>query len=90
LQSVAVVPILFYLNPYKKTDFQLQTSMKKNLHLHSREELVALVATLSQKLKKKTGDLTLARHRLSKAKQQIKRLEGIVSYQRGRIIELHS
>lgn len=64
--------------------------MKKKIHLNSHEELVALVGALSVKLKKRNEDLTLARHRLSKAKQQIKRLEGIVSYQRDRIIELHS
>jgi hypothetical protein len=64
-------------------------TMKKNLHLNSHEELVDLVAALSQKLKKRSEDLTLARLRLNKAKHQIKRLEGIVSYQRGRIIELH-
>ena len=64
--------------------------MKKNLHLNSHEELVHLAASLSQKLKKRNEELTMTRHRLSKAKQQIKRLEGIVTYQRGRIIELHS
>jgi len=64
--------------------------MKKKIHLNSHDELIAMVATLGQKLKKRNEDLTLARHRLSKAKQQIKRLEGIVSYQRERIIELHS
>jgi hypothetical protein len=64
--------------------------MKKNLHLNSHEELVDLVASLSQKLKKRNEDLTLARQRLNKARHQIKRLEGIVSYQRSRIIELHN
>jgi hypothetical protein len=63
--------------------------MKKKIHLNSHEELVGLAATLSQKLKKRNEELTLARHRLSKAKQKIRRLEGIVTYQRERIIELH-
>jgi hypothetical protein len=64
--------------------------MKKKVHLCSHQELVALVTALSEKLKKRNADLTLARHRLGKAKQQIKRLDGIVSYQRDRIIELHA
>ena len=64
--------------------------MKKKVHLNSHDDLVNHVAALSQKLKKRNEELTLARHRLAKAKQQIKRLEGIVTYQRGRIIELYS
>lgn len=64
--------------------------MKKKLADSSKEELVEMVAALHEKLKKKNEDITRTRHRLSKAKQKIRRLEGIVTYQRDRIIELHS
>ena len=64
--------------------------MNKKIRMSTHEELIDMVANLSEKLKKRNEDLTLARHRLSKAKIQIKRLEGIVTYQRERIIELHA
>jgi hypothetical protein len=92
LQSVANLSAFayFFAKHHPNPTTQLHHSMKKKLLLNSREELVELVVELSEKVKKRNEDLTLARHRLNKAKQQIKRLEGIVSYQRGRILELHS
>lgn len=54
------------------------------------EELIGIVNDLREKLKKKNQDLTRARERLSKARSRIQKLKGIVTYQRGRIIELHA
>ena len=64
--------------------------MKKKIQQSTHEELIDLVASLTERLKKRNEELTLARHRLSKAKVRIKHLEGIVTYQRDRIIELHA
>lgn len=52
------------------------------------EELTAENEELRKKLNKKTEDLSRARFRLRKAKAEIVRLKEIVSYQRGRIVEL--
>ena len=54
------------------------------------ENLTGLVIELQQRLKKKNEHLTMARHRLSNAKRNIKRLQGIVSYQRERILKLYN
>lgn len=56
----------------------------------SHEELIGIVNDLREKLKKKNHDLTRTRERLSKARSRIQKLKGIVSYQRARIIELHT
>ena len=53
------------------------------------ENLLELVDELQGKLKKKTSQLTAMRGRLSNAKRTIKRLQGIVSYQRDRILKLY-
>jgi len=55
----------------------------------TQEDLVQVNSELKQKLAKKTEDLSRARFRLRKAKVEIARLKEIVSYQRGRILELH-
>jgi hypothetical protein len=49
----------------------------------------AEVAELKMKLAKRNEDLSRARFRLRKAKAEIVRLKEIVTYQRGRILELH-
>jgi hypothetical protein len=67
-----------------------QPPMKRKILSSSREELIIMSADLGDRLKKRNEELTLARQRLSKAKLKIRRLEEIVSYQRERIIELHS
>ncbi len=53
------------------------------------ENLVELVNELEGKLKKKNLQLTVLRGRLNNAKLTIKRLQGIVSYQRDRIVKLY-
>lgn len=53
------------------------------------EELVGLVEALEMKLKRKHQHLTTAKVRLGKAKDSITRLQGIVIYQRERILELY-
>lgn len=53
------------------------------------ENLIELVDELQGKLKKKTVQLTALRGRLNNAKRTIKRLQGIVSYQRDRILKLY-
>jgi hypothetical protein len=53
------------------------------------ENLIELVKELQGKLKKKNVQLTVARGRLANAKRAIKRLQGIVSYQRDRILKLY-
>jgi hypothetical protein len=52
------------------------------------EDLIGLVETLRMKLKQKHQHLTTAKLRLGKAKDSIQRLQGIVVYQRERILEL--
>ena len=53
------------------------------------EDLVDLVKNLRSKLKRKHQHLTVAKLRLGKAKDSINRLQGIVVYQRERILELY-
>jgi len=53
------------------------------------ENLIEQVGELKEKLKKKNLQLTVARHRLNNARHTIKRLQGIVSYQRDRILKLY-
>ncbi|HZY82163.1 MAG TPA: hypothetical protein VFE50_21710 [Cyclobacteriaceae bacterium] len=54
------------------------------------DELIGFVTELTEKLKKKNQDLTRTRERLCKARIRIAKLKGIVTYQRERIIQLHS
>ncbi len=53
------------------------------------ENLIELVNELQGKLKKKNLQLTVLRGRLNNAKRKINRLQGIVSYQRDRIVKLY-
>jgi hypothetical protein len=53
------------------------------------ENLIELVNELQGKLKKKNLQLATLRGRLNNAKRAINRLQGIVAYQRGRILILH-
>jgi hypothetical protein len=62
---------------------------KTTLTLLETEELVGLVEILRLKLKRKHQHLTVAKLRLGKAKDSIHRLQGIVTYQRERILELY-
>ncbi len=54
-----------------------------------KDELVELVRELQLKLKRKHQRLSNAETRLGKAKDSIGRLQGIVTYQRERILELY-
>lgn len=62
---------------------------KKNLSEGQIENLIELVAELQQKIARKNQQLSQARHRLGNAKRSIKRLQGIIAYQRERIVQLH-
>jgi predicted nucleic acid-binding Zn-ribbon protein len=53
------------------------------------ENLMELVNELQGKLKKKNLQLTALRDRLNNAKRTIKRLQGIVTYQRDRILKFY-
>ena len=53
------------------------------------ENLIELVNELQGKLKKKNSQLAALRGRLNNAKRAINRLQGIVAYQRDRILKLH-
>lgn len=67
------------------------TSMKNEMLKNAeRKELISLIEDLTQRLKKKTDDLTTTRMRLRRSRHDVQRLKGIVCYQRGRIIELHN
>jgi hypothetical protein len=63
--------------------------MKKAWEGVAPEEMVNEIQALSERLKRKTEDLSRARFRLRKAKIEITRLKEIVAYQRSRIVELH-
>jgi len=53
------------------------------------ENLIELVNELQGKLKKKNLQLAALRGRLNNAKRTIKRLQGIVTYQRDRILKFY-
>jgi hypothetical protein len=63
--------------------------MQKSLNNAAPDELLQENSVLRQKLKKRNEDLSRTRFRLRKAKAEISRLKEIVTYQRGRIVELH-
>lgn len=54
------------------------------------EEMLARIAELQSKLEMKNFALSKTRLKLARAKEDIKRLKGIVNYQRDRIIKLHN
>jgi hypothetical protein len=63
--------------------------MEKSANNATPDELLQENLALKQKLKKRNEELSRARFRLRKAKAEISRLKEIVTYQRGRIVELH-
>lgn len=66
-----------------------RSASPKHFATASHDELIGIVEELKEKLKKRNQDLTRTRQRLSKARTRIQKLKDIVTYQRGRIIELH-
>lgn len=54
------------------------------------KKLLEQMIILQLKLEKKKEALTRTRDKLARARKNIKRLKGIVSYQRDRIIQLHT
>ena len=74
----------------KATRFKIDEGMKdRELTETQIENLIELVNELQGKLKKKNLQLAILRGRHNKAKLTIKRLQGIVSYQRDRILKLY-
>jgi hypothetical protein len=64
--------------------------MKRSaLEEKEKDELVWLVKELQMKLKRKHQRLATTEIKLGKAKENINRLQGIVTYQRERILELY-
>ncbi len=64
--------------------------MKKRLPLGTgEEELKAIVEDLQSKLRKKHECLAEARLRLQRAKNNVHRLKGIITYQRERLMKLY-
>jgi hypothetical protein len=59
------------------------------LEKKEKDELVELVRELRLKLKRKHQRLSITESRLGKAKDSIVRLQGIVTYQRERILEFY-
>ena len=53
------------------------------------ENLIELVKELQEKLKKKNLQLAALHDRLNNAKRTVKRLQGIVTYQRDRILKFY-
>jgi uncharacterized protein (UPF0305 family) len=91
LQSVATKTSKLYFwvtGLFQPTDKLNMT--QKLLKAAEGHELIDIVNELRSKLKKKHQDLTKTRERLNKAKSRIQKLKGIVTYQRERIIQLHS
>jgi hypothetical protein len=62
---------------------------KKTLRESDKDELVAMIHDLQDKLKKKNTELTRTRKKLNTAKSTIRRMKGTVEFQRKRIIELY-
>jgi hypothetical protein len=54
------------------------------------ENLIELVNELQGKLRKKNVQLSVLRGRINNAKRTIKRLQGIVGYQRDRILNFYA
>lgn len=63
--------------------------MKRELTETQIENLIELVDELKGKLKKKSLQVAALRGRLNTARRTIKRLKGIVEYQRGRIVKFY-
>ena len=63
---------------------------KPGFRITEDEEMLARISELQSKLEKKNVALSKTRLKLARAKEDIKRLKGIVNYQRDRIIKLHS
>ena len=64
--------------------------MKKRISTETgEEELRAMVEDLRSKLKRKNEHLTEARLRLQRAKNDVHRLKGIITYQRDRLMKMY-
>jgi hypothetical protein len=69
---------------------QMPVAVNKKLISMKREnELVLMVTDLKQQLKIKNGRLIEAHLKLRKAKDNVQRLKGIITYQRERIVKLY-
>lgn len=63
---------------------------KKKLSHCDRDDLIAIIETLNEKVKKKNDELIRARGKLVQAKSSLIKMRNIVSHQRTRIVELYS
>ena len=63
---------------------------KKKLSQCDRDDLIAIIENLNEKVKKKNEELVRARGKLVQAKSSLIKMRNIVSHQRKRIVELYS
>jgi hypothetical protein len=63
---------------------------KKKLALCDRDDLIKIIETLGEKVKKKNEELVRVRSKLVQAKSNLLKMQNIVSHQRKRIVELYS
>jgi hypothetical protein len=62
---------------------------RNRLEEYDKGQLLAEIATLNDKLKKRTSDLHKARTRLAASKGKIHKLKAAIVYQRARILQLY-
>ena len=63
---------------------------KKKLSLCDREDLIEIIETLNEKVKKKNEELVRVRGKLVQAKSRLIKMQNVINYQRKRIVELYS
>jgi len=61
---------------------------KRTLSESQVANILDLVQELERKVKRKNDQLNVARQRLANAKQTIRRLQGVIAFQRERILDL--
>jgi hypothetical protein len=63
---------------------------RKKLSHSDREDLIRIIDTLSEKIRKKNEDLARVRGKLKQTKSRLLKMQTVISYQRKRIVELYS
>jgi hypothetical protein len=63
---------------------------RKKLSHSDRDDLLGIIDTLSEKIKKKNEELARTRGKLKQAKSRLLKMQSVISYQRKRIVELYS
>ena len=63
---------------------------RKKLSLCDRDDLLEIIETLNEKVKKKNEELVRVRGKLVQAKSRLIKMQNVINHQRKRIVELYS